>query len=70
MIATKTLYENEERQTQDDVILSISHLYKSFGDNHVLIDFNLELKNGESIVVLGKIRIRKIGIDKMYHRFT
>jgi phospholipid/cholesterol/gamma-HCH transport system ATP-binding protein len=54
MIATKTLYENEERQTQDDVILSISHLYKSFGDNHVLIDFNLELKNGESIVVLGK----------------
>lgn len=32
----------------------IRHLFKSFGDNHVLIDFNLELKKGESVVVLGK----------------
>lgn len=35
-------------------MLTISHLYKSFGNNHVLIDFNLELVNGESVVVLGK----------------
>jgi phospholipid/cholesterol/gamma-HCH transport system ATP-binding protein len=32
----------------------IQHLYKSFGDNHVLDDFNLEIKKGESVVVLGK----------------
>ncbi len=35
-------------------VLIIRHLYKSFGSNHVLIDFNLELKKGESVVVLGK----------------
>lgn len=35
-------------------VLVIRHLFKSFGENHVLIDFNLELKKGESVVVLGK----------------
>ena len=35
-------------------VLSIHHLYKSFETNHVLIDFNLELEKGESVVVLGK----------------
>jgi phospholipid/cholesterol/gamma-HCH transport system ATP-binding protein len=35
-------------------VMSICHLYKSFGSNHVLIDFNLELYKGESVVVLGK----------------
>ena len=32
----------------------IHNLYKSFADNHVLVDFNLEVKKGESVVVLGK----------------
>jgi len=32
----------------------IQHLFKSFGDNHVLNDFNLEIEKGESVVVLGK----------------
>ncbi len=36
------------------MVLVISNLYKSFGKNHVLIDFNLEIKKGESVVVLGK----------------
>ena len=35
-------------------VLMIRNLYKSFGNNHVLVDFNLELKKGESVVVLGK----------------
>ncbi len=35
-------------------VLCVSHVYKSFGDNHVLNDFNLELGKGESVVVLGK----------------
>jgi phospholipid/cholesterol/gamma-HCH transport system ATP-binding protein len=39
--------------TQSNV-LAIHNLYKSFGKNHVLIDFHLELKKGESVVVLGK----------------
>ena len=36
------------------VVLSISHLYKSFAENKVLNDFNLELNSGENVVVLGK----------------
>lgn len=35
-------------------ILLIEHLYKSFGSNNVLIDFNLSVRRGESVVVLGK----------------
>lgn len=35
-------------------VMSISHLYKSFGSNHVLIDFTLDLYKGENVVVLGK----------------
>lgn len=35
-------------------VLVIQHVYKSFGDNHVLADFTLDLKKGESVVVLGK----------------
>ena len=39
---------------QEGDILLIDHLYKSFGSNHVLIDFNLSVRKGESVVVLGK----------------
>jgi len=35
-------------------VLAVRHLYKSFGNNHVLIDFNLDLNKGENLVVLGK----------------
>jgi phospholipid/cholesterol/gamma-HCH transport system ATP-binding protein len=38
----------------DDVVIRISHLKKSFGDNEVLRDINLELHRGENIVVLGR----------------
>ena len=40
--------------SQSDDVLVIEHLYKSFGSNKVLIDFNLGLGKGESVVVLGK----------------
>lgn len=43
-----------ENFSQAENVLIIQHLYKSFGDNHVLIDFSLEVKKGETIVVLGK----------------
>lgn len=35
-------------------ILEISGLYKSFGANTVLEDFNLQLIHGENVVILGK----------------
>jgi len=35
-------------------MLVVNHLYKSFGSNAVLIDFNLTLGKGENLVVLGK----------------
>ncbi|MDP3468427.1 MAG: ATP-binding cassette domain-containing protein [Daejeonella sp.] len=40
--------------TESNKVLIIKELCKSFGDNHVLKDFNLELVKGESVVVLGK----------------
>lgn len=35
-------------------VITINHVYKSFGNNIVLNDFNLELYQGENLVVLGK----------------
>ncbi|ALD20652.1 ABC transporter ATP-binding protein [Hymenobacter sp. DG25A] len=37
-----------------EVVLEVEHLFKSFGDNHVLRDFSLTLHRGENVVVLGK----------------
>jgi len=42
------------RDVEREVVLNIQHLFKSFGDNQVLIDFTLAVYKGESIVVLGK----------------
>jgi phospholipid/cholesterol/gamma-HCH transport system ATP-binding protein len=35
-------------------VIKIDQLHKSFGDNHVLRDFNLALAPGETLAVLGK----------------
>ena len=40
--------------TDDEPVMAIHHLYKSFDNNHVLIDFNLDLYKAENVVVLGK----------------
>jgi phospholipid/cholesterol/gamma-HCH transport system ATP-binding protein len=37
-----------------DIVIQIEHLKKSFGENNVLVDINLNLKKGENVVVLGK----------------
>lgn len=37
-----------------EVVLEIKNLEKSFGDNHVLNNFNLKLYKGENLVVMGK----------------
>lgn len=38
----------------DGIVIRIEHLKKSFGENQVLKDINLELHKGENIVVLGR----------------
>jgi phospholipid/cholesterol/gamma-HCH transport system ATP-binding protein len=53
LTVTKQLL-HEEKVLSDESILIIQHLYKSFGNNNVLVDFNLQLRKGESVVVLGK----------------
>ena len=44
----------KQSNKQADPIIEISSLQKSFGENHVLNDFNLSIKKGENVVVLGK----------------
>lgn len=35
-------------------VIEIDHLYKSFGENHVLRDFSMSLHEGENLAILGK----------------
>ena len=44
----------QEQIPEDGVVIRIEHLKKSFGENQVLKDINLELHKGENIVVLGR----------------
>jgi len=37
-----------------NTVIAVRHLFKSFGSNHVLSDFNLQVQKGEAVVVLGK----------------
>ncbi len=39
---------------QEETIINIEHLKKSFGDHEVLSDISMQLKRGENLVVLGK----------------
>ncbi len=46
---------NEEKHIKNqDVVLEIKDLHKSFGDNHVLNGFNMQLHQGENLVIMGK----------------
>ncbi len=54
MIATLPYDVKSNVIKNQEIILEIHHLYKSFGNNHVLNDFDLTLNKGESVVVLGK----------------
>lgn len=35
-------------------VIKVDRLYKSFGDNHVLRDFSMALRQGENLAILGK----------------
>ncbi|HTJ50920.1 MAG TPA: ATP-binding cassette domain-containing protein [Cyclobacteriaceae bacterium] len=37
-----------------DTVVDIEHLEKSFGENKVLLDFNIRLERGENLIVFGK----------------
>jgi phospholipid/cholesterol/gamma-HCH transport system ATP-binding protein len=39
---------------QDELVISIRDLYKSFGENHVLRGINLDVRRKENVVVLGR----------------
>lgn len=54
MIAEKEHIAGKETPSPGGNVLVIRNLFKSFGNNHVLADFNLEIQKGESVVVLGK----------------
>lgn len=45
-------YENKDKNTEG--VIRVEHLYKSFGNNHVLNDVNFTLKRGENVAILGK----------------
>jgi phospholipid/cholesterol/gamma-HCH transport system ATP-binding protein len=51
MAATDTQLTNDSNESY---MIKIKNLNKSFGDNHVLRNFNFLLKKGENVVVLGK----------------
>jgi phospholipid/cholesterol/gamma-HCH transport system ATP-binding protein len=44
----------KEKATKGNAIIKIENLMKSFGDNAVLKGFNLELYEGENLVIMGK----------------
>ncbi|HET9058054.1 MAG TPA: ATP-binding cassette domain-containing protein [Chitinophagaceae bacterium] len=54
MPVKETLNKITLKQEYSEAVINIRSLYKSFGTNHVLIDFNLSLNKGENVVVLGK----------------
>ena len=43
-----------DHRIDNDIVIHIKDLYKSFGDNHVLQGINLDVNNEENMVVLGR----------------
>lgn len=54
MLVEEEIVKIQSPARPNEDVLRIQHLYKSFGNNHVLIDFNMNLRKGENLVVLGK----------------
>ena len=54
MITTSSISPAANAGNLTETVLNIQHLYKAFGSNKVLVDFNMEVNKGESVVVLGK----------------
>nr|WP_297782872.1 ATP-binding cassette domain-containing protein [uncultured Allomuricauda sp.] len=54
MNVKENIAPNKNDTSTEDVVVRIQDLYKSFGDNHVLNGFNMVLRKGENLVVMGK----------------
>lgn len=54
MFVEEEIIENAKSDLYEKNVLVIEHLHKAFGNNHVLVDFNMVLRKGENLVVLGK----------------
>ncbi|MBK7631183.1 MAG: ATP-binding cassette domain-containing protein [Ignavibacteriales bacterium] len=48
-----TIADTDNKQ-QNDVVIKMQHLKKSFGNNHVLRDINLVINKGENLAILGQ----------------
>jgi phospholipid/cholesterol/gamma-HCH transport system ATP-binding protein len=49
-----TLQSLSKKQETSETVIQVEHLYKAFGSNKVLVDFNFILNKGENVAVLGK----------------
>lgn len=50
----ESIQNNPTLQEKKEAVISIRNLNKSFGDQVVLKDFNLEMYDGENLVIMGK----------------
>ncbi|GAB2776677.1 ABC transporter ATP-binding protein [Salinimicrobium soli] len=50
----KTIQDNSTLEDKKDAVIRIKNLCKAFGDQVVLNNFNLEMFNGENLVIMGK----------------
>lgn len=54
MIAQENIQTQATVSLNNEAVIQLKNVCKSFGNNHVLKDLNFELKKGENTVVLGK----------------
>lgn len=54
MISKEDLKATDEAETKNIPVIQIRNLNKSFGENHVLRNFNIDLYKGENLAVVGK----------------
>lgn len=50
----KNILPTDTSSKSEEIVLEIKNLNKSFGDNHVLKNFNMKLNKGENLVIMGK----------------
>lgn len=51
---SNTIETKTGSEQNGQVVVEMQHLKKSFGNNHVLRDINLEIKKGENLAILGQ----------------
>lgn len=54
MVTEKEIIKGLPPGATQDEVLTVHHLFKAFGNNQVLVDFNLGVRKQENLVILGK----------------